>query len=171
MIKLKAYLNHVEEYTLGFSLLGLAIFSCLQVLTRYAFNYSFTWFEEFSRYACVFITFLGASLGLKYSTHFAMTALVDSLPYRAKKLIYCLVYLVCAFFFMVVVYYGTIHCLKHYRFGNLSAALRLPMYIPYLPIPFFSGVMVVRCLMISWDGVTGVVRGNRSHPSLPGDKP
>ena len=156
MKRFLAYINGIEEYTLGLSLLALAMFSCLQVVTRYAFNYSFTWFEELSRYACVFITFLGASLGLKYSTHFAMTAVVDSLPDRAKKLIYSLVYLVCALFFMVVVYYGTVHCLKHYRFGNLSAALRLPMYIPYLPIPVFSAVMAVRCLLISWTNLASV---------------
>jgi C4-dicarboxylate transporter DctQ subunit len=160
--KLKDSLNQIEEYTLGLSLLALAVFSCLQVITRYAFNYSFTWFEELSRYACVFLTFLGASLGLKYSTHFAMTALVDSLPYRIRKLVQSLVYLACALFFVVVAYYGTLHCLKHYRFGNLSASLRLPMYIPYLPIPVFSGVMAVRCLLISWAGLTGAISGDRS---------
>lgn len=163
MKKVIGVLNHIEEYTLGLSLLALALFACVQVFTRYVLNYSFTWFEELSQFSCVFITFLGASLGVKYSTHFSMTALVDRLPFRLRNLVAALVYLVCAVFFAVVAYYGSKHCLKHFRFGNLSAALRLPMYVPYLPIPVFSAVMAARCLIIVYRNLTDAVRG-------PGDQ-
>ena len=149
MNKIIKIFNYLEEYTLGMSLLILAIFSTFQVFTRYLFGISFTWFEEMSRFSCVFITFLGASLGFKYSTHFAMTALVDKLPPRLRNLVTALVYVISAVFFAAVAYYGFQHCQKHYKFGNLSAAMRLPMYVPYLPIPFFSLVMFWRCLVIA----------------------
>lgn len=157
-------LNNIEEYTLGLTLLALAMFACFQVFTRYALNISFTWFEELSRFACVFLTFLGASLGIKYSTHFSMTAVVDKLPYRLKHSISALIYIICALFFAVVAWYGYKHCLKHFRYGNLSPAMRLPMYIPYLPIPLFSGVMVLRCLLRSAHDLKHAIEGAPDEP-------
>ncbi|MBU2551544.1 MAG: TRAP transporter small permease [Proteobacteria bacterium] len=171
MKKALSYINVIEEYTLGLSLLALALFSCFQVLTRYAFNYSFTWFEELSRYICIFITFLGASLGLKYGSHFTMSALVDRLPFRARRLIAALVGLVSAAFFVVVTYYGAVHCLKHYRYGNLSAALRLPMYLPYLPIPAFSALMAGRSLLQVGKDLSDVIRGEPAPPDMDGSVP
>ena len=165
MKKLIKILNQIEEYTLGMSLLALALFACVQVFTRYVLNFSFTWFEELSQFACVFLTFLGASLGIKYSTHFTMNALVDALPFRPRKAMEALVYIIAAFFFAVVAYYGTKHCLKHFKYGNLSAAMRLPMYIPYLPIPIFSAVMCGRCLIISFKALYSAFL-NQTWPSI-----
>ena len=141
--------NHIEEYTLGLSLLALAIYSCIQVFTRYVLNYSFTSYEEVARYACIFLTFLGASLGIKYSTHFAMTALTDRLPPRFQNIASVLVWLFSAIFFLVVSYYGVIQCLKQFRFGTLTPALRIPMYVPFLPIPIFFFIMGIRSVIKS----------------------
>ena len=148
MNKFFLFLNRLEEYTLALTLLALAVFSTIQVFTRYLFGVSFAWFEELSRFSCVFITFLGASLGFKHSTHFAMTALVNKMPPRVKNGAMAAVFLLSALFFAIVAYYGLLHCHKQLKFGTLSAAMRLPMYIPYLPIPFFSVIMVWRCLII-----------------------
>lgn len=169
MKRIIKYLNHVEEYTIGLYLLGLAIFACVQVFTRYVLNYSFTWFEELSQYSCVFLTFLGASLGIKYSTHFTMSAIVDRLPFRLKNVITALVYLICTLFFLVVAYYGFKHCQKHYKFGNLSAAMRLPMWLPYLPIPVFSCVMAGRSLIIVGRCLVDVVRGEAETETEAGE--
>lgn len=167
MRRIIRFANNLEEYALGLSLLALALFACVQVFTRYVLNYSFPWFEELSQYACVFLTFLGASLGIKYGTHFTMSALVDRLPKNAIRFVNALVYLLCALFFAVVAYYGTKHCLKHFKFGTLSAALRLPMYVPYLPIPIFSAVMTIRCLMIAVFNALGTRDGNPVRVTTP----
>ena len=74
------YLGRLEEGVLGISLLGLALMAFVEVLGRYLFNHSFTWFEEFSRYFGVFLTFLGASLGVKHGVHFSMDLLVTKTP-------------------------------------------------------------------------------------------
>ncbi len=170
MKKFVQVLNSIEEYTLGLTLLALALFACLQVFTRYLLNYSFTWFEELSQFACVFITFLGASLGIKYSTHFSMTAVVDRLPFRTRNIVSALVYLASALFFVIVAYYGIKHCSRQFRYGNTSAALRLPMYVPYLSIPLFSGVMAFRCLVKSWQGLADAVKGPQRQEACSSEK-
>jgi len=138
--------QNIEEYVLGMSILALAIYACIQVFTRYALNFSFTSYEEIGRYTCVFITFLGASLGIKRSSHFAMTAVTDRLPYKTAHVVSALVWVISSIFFFVVTYYGIIHCMKQFRFETISPALRIPMYIPFLPIPIFFTVMGFRSL-------------------------
>ncbi len=73
-------LCRLEEGLVGFSLLGLAVLTCVETILRYTFNYTFTWFQEFSNYMIVFTTFLGASIGVKYGVHFSMDALVQFVP-------------------------------------------------------------------------------------------
>jgi C4-dicarboxylate transporter DctQ subunit len=43
-------LDRIENITLVWTILGLALIGFVQVITRYVFNYSFTWFEELGRY-------------------------------------------------------------------------------------------------------------------------
>ncbi|MBW1800532.1 MAG: TRAP transporter small permease [Deltaproteobacteria bacterium] len=152
--------NAVEEYALGMSLLLLAIYSCIQVFTRYVLNYSFTSYEEVARYSCIFITFLGASLGIKYAAHFAMTAVIERFPYRLRELTTALVWLVSALFFFVVTWFGVVQCQKLMKFALTTPALRIPMYVPFLPIPVFSVVMGCRSLINVYHALIGAIRGD-----------
>jgi TRAP-type C4-dicarboxylate transport system permease small subunit len=72
MKRLFETLDKIENITLVWTILGLAFIGFVQVITRYVFNYSFTWFEELGRYLGVFVAFLGASMGVKTGSHFAM---------------------------------------------------------------------------------------------------
>ena len=72
-------LDRVENITLVWTILGLAMIGFVQVISRYMFNYSFTWFEELGRYLGVFIAFLGASIGVKTGSHFTMDLLVSKM--------------------------------------------------------------------------------------------
>ena len=89
-----ARLNKFEENLVGLSLLGLALLTCLETFLRYAVNYTFTWFQEFSNYMIIFTTFLGASIGVKYGSHFSMDALVQYIPDKACHLVKSIAYFV-----------------------------------------------------------------------------
>ena len=162
--------NAIEEYALGMTLLFLAIYSCIQVFTRYVLNYSFTSYEELARYSCIFITFLGASLGIKYSTHFAMTAIVERFPLRQRELTTALVWLISALFFFAVTYYGFVQCLKMMQFEMTTPTLRIPMYIPFLSIPVFSSVMGCRSLLNMRNALIKAIRGDVRRGSTSGKK-
>jgi len=142
--------NRLEEVVLGWTLLGLALLAFLQVVLRYAFATGLDWGEEFGRYASVFLTFLGASVGVKHGTHFSVEALVKVLPYRTSHWVRALAHLLTALLFAVVVWYASVHTAKLRRFGVSSASLRIPMWIPYAPIPIFSFALAVRFLAQSF---------------------
>ena len=138
------WMEHLEEWVLAYTLLIVVLLSFVQVILRYGFHYDFTWFNEFARYTCIFMTFLGASIAVKTGAHFSMDALVQAVPDRAAHLMKVLVNLGCGLFCVVVVYYGTLHCMKLHQYGVRTSAMRIPMYIPYLPIPIFSMTMGLR---------------------------
>lgn len=136
--------NKIEDYLLGYSLLLLAVLAVVQILTRYLFGFAIYWLDEISRYVLILATFLGASLGVKYGTHFSMKAVVSILPLRLKAAVGALVNLSCCFLFALIVYYGFKHVLNTQRFGATSAALNIPMSWAYFSIPFFSLTVSVR---------------------------
>ena len=48
-------------------LMSLATF--VNVVFRYVFNSPFQWAEEFSRYAFIWVVFIGAAVSTKHKTH------------------------------------------------------------------------------------------------------
>ncbi|RPJ02368.1 MAG: TRAP transporter small permease [Deltaproteobacteria bacterium] len=144
MDSLSHRLNRFEEGLVGFSLLGLALLTCLETVLRYTINYSFVWFQEFSNYMIIFMTFLGASIGVKYGTHFSMDALVQYTPDRISHLVKTIAYFISGTMTLFFVYFGIKHLLRLRGFGVNSAAMGIPMFIPYLPIPLFSLSMSFR---------------------------
>jgi len=139
-------LNYLEEGALAVGLLGLALMTFVEVITRYAFNHSFTWFEEFARYFALFLTFLGASLGVKYGMHFSMDFVVTRVSYRLGNFMRAFSFLVCGVLFAAIAWLGWERALQLKRFGTTSAAMGLPMFWAYLPIAVFGATMAMRFL-------------------------
>lgn len=136
--------NRIEEGILAFALLGIALLTFVETALRYTVSYTFAWFGELANYSLIFCTYLGASVGVKYGTHFSMEALTEYCPDRASHLLKAAAYLISGMISVLIVYYGTLHLLKLSSFGVRSSALQLPMYLPYLPIPLFSISMAFR---------------------------
>ncbi len=158
MGNLKEKLKKVEEYSAGLTLIFLAIVTFCETVLRYTVSVTFMWFNEFANYTLIFMTFLGASIGVKYGTHFSMEALTESLPGRKshflKSIAYFLSFLICTVF----VFYGTLHLVHLKNFGVKSSAMQIPMYIPYLSIPFFSLVMGLRFLFLSYSHIVSFLK-------------
>ena len=144
MQRIKNFLDRVENITLVWTILGLALIGFVQVIARYVFNYSFTWYEELGRYLGVFIAFMGAAIGVKTGSHFTMDLLVSKMrqPYQGlfKLLTHCL----CSFFFLVVAWYSWKIVSRMHGYGTTSPTMEIPMYVAYLPIPVFSVVIGIR---------------------------
>jgi C4-dicarboxylate transporter DctQ subunit len=138
------FIDRMENFTLVWTILILALIGFVQVITRYIFNFSFPWFEELGRYLGVFIAFLGAAIGVKTGSHFTMDLLVISLPSSIRWLVNLFSHLLSAgFFFMVAVYSWKIIS-RMYGYETTSPVMGIPMYIAYLPIPVFSVVIGTR---------------------------
>ncbi len=137
-------IDQSEKAVLVWTILGLAIVGFVQVFTRYLFNYSFTWYEELGRYLGVFITFLGASIGVKSGSHFAMDLFVTRMPAPWQNRHRSAISFLSGLFFILVTWYSWKILSRMYGYGTTSPTMEIPMYIAYLPIPFFSTIMGIR---------------------------
>lgn len=158
MSKILRILNNIEELLLGFTLLALAIFVFAQVVLRYGFHFAHSWAEELGRYMTVFLTFFGASLGVKYGTHFSVEAIVQYLPDRYCHLLKAIVNLICGLFFILVIFFAWIQITKLHKYGATTATLHIPMYVPYIPIPLFSITISVRFFCLCYTHVIGFIK-------------
>jgi C4-dicarboxylate transporter DctQ subunit len=158
--------NQLEEIVLGWTLLGLALFAFAQVVLRYVFSSGFEWSEELGRYVTVFLTFLGASVGVKHGAHFSVDALLQILPPRWAHFLKAAAHLLCAVLFAIVTWYGWLHASKLCRFGVQSASLRIPMWVPYAPIPVLSAAIAVRFLLQAAQSVRSGLDGAPYGPGV-----
>ncbi len=142
--KFGALLNRLEDTVLVWTILGLAILGFVQVVTRYVFNYSFTWYEELGRYLGVFITFLGAAIGVKTGSHFTMDLLVTKLAKPWQQFLQCATSILSGSFCLMVVYYSFKIVIRMHGYETTSPTMEIPMYLAYLPIPVFSLIMGFR---------------------------
>jgi C4-dicarboxylate transporter, DctQ subunit len=149
------HLKNLEGYILSLTFVSLALIATVQVLCRYVFNYSFTWFEEGGRYIGIFATFLGASLAVKKGTHFSTEVLSGFLSPKARRVQRAFIGLICGSFLSILAFYGFRLVLKQYGFGTTTPTIEMPMYIAYLPIPVFCSIMALRFFKSIVDAIRG----------------
>ncbi len=85
MKKITHFLNNFEEYTCIVLLGIMAVVVFIQVIFRFVVKASLPWSEETSRYLLVWITFLGASAGVKTGAHVGVEAVTLMLPYKLRN--------------------------------------------------------------------------------------
>lgn len=159
MKKVVENLNLFEEGVLAFTLLGLAVLTFVETALRYSISYTFPWFNEFANYMMIFCTYLGASVGVKYGTHFSMEAVTEYASDRVSHALKVVANLFSALITLVFCYYGVMHIQGLMKFDVKSSAMQIPMYWPYIPIAVFSVVMSFRFLALSWKHVLSLKKG------------
>jgi len=116
----------------------------LQVVFRYIVKGSLPWSEELSRYLMVWITFVGASIGVKRGAHVGIEALVLVLPPKTQT-IAKYVGIIISIIFCIVVLGASLGILKRQIVSHqISPAMRIPMWWAYAAIPAGTFLMTVR---------------------------
>ena len=150
MQKIFNCIDKIENFTLVWTILSLAIIGFIQVITRYVFNFSFPWFEELGRYLGVFVAFLGGSIGVKNNSHFSMDLIVSRMEPPWRQIVTLVSTILSASFCLMVACYSLQSIGRMHGYGTTSPVMQIPMYIAYLPIPVFCFSMGLRYLKIAF---------------------
>ena len=139
---------------------AMAIIVFIQVVFR-VIGSSLPWSEEMSRYLAVWITFIGAALGVKRGAHVGVEALKVALPKGPRKALelfslVCMIFLAC-----VIVYYSIVIIQMQLRTGQKSPAMRAPMWRAYIGIPIGMCLVIIRCIQ---SGIN-IIRGKDDKPA------
>lgn len=138
--------NVINTY-LGYILVFLMALMTLDVLwgvfTRYAIGSQADWSEELARFLLIWIGMLGAAYASGQHKHLAIDLLYPKLSEdNQRRLIVFINVLITIFAFAVLVIGGFRLMYITQVLGQLSAALRVPMFLVYAVLPV-SGLLVM----------------------------
>ncbi len=127
-------------------LAAMALMVFANVILRYATDRSLLWAEEASRYAMIWMTFLGAGLVLRYGGHIGIETLHERFPRRAPFL-RGLVVLLLLGFFVFMVWTGVRYA--RLTWGQTTAAMEIPIGAVYLAMPAGFALLTLHLLLMA----------------------
>jgi TRAP-type C4-dicarboxylate transport system permease small subunit len=113
------------------------------VFTRYAMGSQASWSEELARFLLVWIGILGAAYAAGKQLHLSIDLLKPSLNDNNKHKLQIVINLIIVIFALTVMVIGGLRLMYiTFVLGQLSPALRIPMYLVYGVVPL-SGALII----------------------------
>lgn len=135
-------LTKIENLIMTAAFIVMVCVSFAQVVNRNFFKLPITWFDEAAVYCMIYMVLIGTEAGLRDGTQIAVTAALEKLGKKSRCLVDILSKTV-VILFSFGVFLGGIKLMNiQIRTGQISAALGIPMSIPY-------AAMVVSFAMIT----------------------
>jgi TRAP-type transport system small permease protein len=110
------------------------------VLLRFLTDHSILWVEEASRYAMVWLTFIGAGPVLRYGGHIGIDTLQQALP-RAAAALRAAVFALLALFSGVMVVVGIRYAML--TWAQTTPVMEIPVGAVYLAMPVGFALLLV----------------------------
>ena len=142
--------RNLEQYFCAF-LMVLMVF-CLgsQVFFRFVLNASLTWSEELSRFAFIWLVYMGAVLGAKERIHIRVTAFHRLLPVVARGWVLPVADLLWVVINLTFAWQGALQVGHLMRFSYISPAMQWNMALIYSVVPVGFLLMSFRILEGYW---------------------
>ena len=143
---LSTLLARLEEFILVALFAFMAVMNFLNVVCRYCFASSFSFTEEVTITAFVWVSMVGIAVGYKRLAHLGMSFLVDNMP-KKVQLFMALLSMICSVVLILLLYkYGSEMVSNQIRLGSKTPALGMPMYIQGLSIPVGAVFCLIRAV-------------------------
>jgi C4-dicarboxylate transporter DctQ subunit len=156
MRNFSATLARLEEVLIGVLLVVASFVLFANVVARYGFNDSFPWAEEATRYAIVWMVFIGGSVAARKAVHIGVDVLARMLGDRpARRMLIVGVDALCVAFSLFLVVFGWELVAQARAFGQVTPALQVPLWTMQLAVPVGGALMALRFaqrLRADWTG-------------------
>ena len=139
-------------------LAAMALMVFANVALRFLTDHSILWVEEASRYAMVWLTFVGAGPVLRYGGHIGIDTLEHLVP-RAAPAIRATILALLAIFLAVMIVVGIRYAVL--TWAQTTPVLEWPIGAVYLAMPFGSALMLLHLALMA--------RGYVFHRVILGD--
>jgi len=153
---LKRILSNAVEWVCMVLMVVLSLDLLLGVFSRYVMVRTFTWYDEIARGCFVWLTFLGAAVGVKRHAHFRLHIVVDRLSPPLRKVTVFLLPLVVIVFASVLIQQGLVF-LELGKFQQTPVMGLSKMWI-YVAIPIGGALMILYSLGPLWSAIRGLIR-------------
>lgn len=127
--KLLNLIQLLTEYVLFLMVGAMVVIVFAQVIFRFVLHASLPWSEEASRYIMVWISMLGASIGIRRRGHIGVEAVVMLFPSWLRRATSVVTTLIASVFFIGMIFYGIKICTV--VAAQESPAMEISMALPY----------------------------------------
>ncbi|KAA0010268.1 TRAP transporter small permease [Billgrantia pellis] len=145
---LNTLLDRLESVAMVAFMSIATIITTIQVVYRYGFNSSLFWAEEVVIYSIICMSFVGASMGVRYGSHISVDVLNAIVPPSVNRWLHIITAVLGIGFAGFMVFYGFHLFFNTLGRGQLTAALRLPMAWFYLPIGVSGVLLILRYIRV-----------------------
>lgn len=142
--------KYIEEIFLVLTMVAMVVLIFAQVVGRYVFNAAPSWTEELARYIHVWQVWIGASYAIRLRQHIrieAFTNLFSPFIQKIFETLSIIVWFILALFLAVL---GTQLVLSSLKNGQITPAMQVPMWIPFIAIPLGGAGMALRLIQQLW---------------------
>lgn len=143
----KKFLDNFEEYFCVWTMAIMTVLVFIQVVMRYVFSNSLSWSEELARYIFLWLSWIGASYAVKERSHFRVSMFADKIKGEKRRIFEYFVLIVWFIFSFILTWLGTELVLFIHDTGQISAAMEMPMTLPYASVPVGCALMCVRLIV------------------------
>lgn len=150
VLKLREWLIKALEIVVMIATAILVLDVIWQVFTRYVLRDPSTWTEELATMLLMWVALLGASVAFHRKGHLGVDYFIGKLSPNNKTLVELLVYLIIAFFAVIMIYGGYKIVSFTLLTNQLSAALEIKMGYVYLVLPisgFFIFILSIETII------------------------
>ncbi len=140
---LRVNLQRFENALIAVCFIVMTLAAFAQVVNRNFIGASISWFDELARYCMVYLTLLATEAGLRDGSQIAISAVTDRCPPVLRRVLQIVVKIIIIGFSIAIFYTSLDLVQMQMRSGQISAAMNLPMWVPYAALPLCFGVIAI----------------------------
>jgi TRAP-type C4-dicarboxylate transport system permease small subunit len=153
---LKRILTNAVEWMCMALMVIISVDLFLGVFSRYVLFKTFLWYDEIARGCFVWLTCLGAAVGVKRYAHFRLHIIVDRMPPRLQQITTVLALLMIMSFALVLIQQGW-GFLELGKFQQ-TPVMGLPKIWIYAALPLGGALMILYAIAPLWRALRGISR-------------
>jgi TRAP-type C4-dicarboxylate transport system permease small subunit len=157
MRKRLGYLDdHLEEIITGIFFAIMCVFIFIQIVSRYLLKNPLLFTEEVSRFAYVWVAFVGSSLAFKNREHIQIDFFINLLAPGVKRVVVILTDLTV----LTLLGYLFIWGVRYLEFTKmmLTPALEIPLIVVNLALPVGFALSVLRVIKVLYEDIKGIAK-------------
>lgn len=116
----------------------------VEVIRRFVLSFSSIWGEEIARFAFIYLTWIGASAGVKNRSHIRIDVIYSWVPERHHVWLYILADVATMAFAVVALYYSLIPIITSISFDSVTDGLRINRSFFLVAVPLGFTMTLVR---------------------------
>lgn len=148
-------LDYIEETIIVFLLAFMSVMNFANVVSRKLLSSSFSFTEELTVMAFVWVTMLGVAVGYKRFAHLGMSYFVEMLPRKGQAIMAAVSMLCSLIMIVILIQYGIQMVQSQIMLNARTPAMQLPSAMQGLSIPVGGIFIAIRTIQA---GVTQFVQ-------------